>query len=989
MSYTMFTQFTSYTRFTECTKVYDVIEAVNEKSLSEKHGGSRPPHWEMVFWWTRKPLVGARATILASLLPDTVEPVNFLRMLGGKPIGSRNVNGSPHRFPPVIPEIYEPYVKGKKLLDPFAGFGSIPLEAMRLGLEVTAAELLPTAYIFLKAVLDYPASYGKQLIRDVKKWGEWVTERLKEDKDLYELYDETAVYIGSWEVKCPHCGKWTPIVGNWWLARVKKGKRGYQRLAFFRPFKEGDGVKIEVVDLNAVHRDVSKAKVDAKSGKIEIGVEKYEVPRANVYPKGKRAWCLYCGMEMRFVDAEGNHFSENGKRSDLEWYIKWALKKYNEGDDKFARPRLLVKVKVVSKELKFEPAIEGDNEKLWRALEKLKQMWGDPDIPTEPIAFYENRRITPVLGADKFYKLFNPRQLLTLVKLVKLIREAGKRVEEEKLKEGWSREEAFKYAEAVATYLAITLARFVDHNNIVTLLHPSNPMGIEIAHALSTRGIAMMWNWGDTNPFITTKGTLRTNSWIKCLEKVAEGLSYLLNTNSGSSSKVSVLLDDATVLSKLNDEKFDLIVTDPPYRDDVPYAELSDFYYVWLKRALSDDNLAPRFHSDTLIYNTQWESFSLNEISYNEGRLKYFGVEDTEDYYEKLMGMAFRRMSELLKDDGLIVTYFAHSSPDAWIELIEAGWKRASLRVTRAWALSTESEQRVTARGKTALESSVVVVWRKRGKDCERVGEYVDVYREAFEKAGKAKEEALRTGLSESDLFLATMLGALSTFTSYDKVIHFGRELTPRDVVRESYAIATRITANATEAIKSPEALFYLASKSIFRLYSKPAGQTTLPGFSAEPIVLSSHDVIILSYGFLRELEKAEKEGYKLFERGGIIRSIKEVGGAEVAKQKAFSLLEPLNPTIEGLKRVLGERGVNPIKMEAEKRDFNSIDALHLLEYFAKQGISEFKIAYQNLYEKYPNQVREAVEMAKVISGYSGDPESDLAKLVRDHIGSG
>jgi putative DNA methylase len=281
-----------------------------------------------------------------------------------------------------------------------------------------------------------------------------------------------------------------------------------------------------------------------------------------------------------------------------EWNVKGAIREWNTNLERYfkgeigleqllnsrARPIILVKVRVDG-DLFFEAADRNETEKLWKALEKLKQIWGDLDILVDPFAPYQMGtagafRVT-LWGFDRFYKLFNPRQLLTLVKLVKLIREAGKRIEQEKLAEGWSREDAFKYAEAVTVSLAVALARFVDHDNIVTLLHPSNPIGIELAHALSMRGIAMQWNWGDTNPFIVTRGLLRTNSWIKCLEKEIEGLSYLVrcfSADNKNKSKIQVLLDDATVLSKIPpEEKFNVIVTDPPYRDDVPYAELSDF----------------------------------------------------------------------------------------------------------------------------------------------------------------------------------------------------------------------------------------------------------------------------------------------------------------------------------------------------------------------------------------------------------------------------
>ena len=163
-----------------------------------------------------------------------------------------------------------------------------------------------------------------------------------------------------------------------------------------------------------------------------------------------------------------------------------------------ARPRILTRVRVINDDLEFEPATSEDDEKLWRALEKLRQMWGDPDIPVENVCPYGVRYLYPILyGMIKWYRFYNPRQLLILVKLVKLIREAGKQVEQEKIKEGLSKEEAFKYAEAIATYLAITLIKQADYNSIVNAWNPSTGYGSSLAllhagHTLSFRGISMM-----------------------------------------------------------------------------------------------------------------------------------------------------------------------------------------------------------------------------------------------------------------------------------------------------------------------------------------------------------------------------------------------------------------------------------------------------------------------------------------------------------------
>jgi putative DNA methylase len=432
---------------------------VSEASAVEK-GPGRPPHWEMVFWWTRKPLISARAIIAGCLLPADTNPSEFLKAIGiGGKSKAAHRNELLYRF------------EGIRLLDPFAGFGSIPLEAMRMGIDATAVELLPTAYIFLKAVLEYPSKYGKKLVEDVKRWGEWVTQKLREDPLIKELYeDDVAVYIGSWEIKCPHCSRWTPLVGNWWLARVKEGE-GYGRLAWMEPVVEDNSVKIRVIDLNKVlgYGAVKGARVSGL--KITAGGKEFRVPESNIEARREKAVCLLCHQPIMQIDPQtGKHYTEtkglpHEVRERLRGYVKFALELYNNGmgfgintelpswiNEVPARQRLLVKVKVKQGDLEFEACTENDQEKLEKAKEEIKKLLeiNDPDIPREGISHYSVRYLFPILyGMTEWYKLFNPRQLLTLVKLAKLIREVSTQIKQEKVKEGLSKEEVFEYAEVI------------------------------------------------------------------------------------------------------------------------------------------------------------------------------------------------------------------------------------------------------------------------------------------------------------------------------------------------------------------------------------------------------------------------------------------------------------------------------------------------------------------------------------------------------------
>ncbi|MEM0377678.1 MAG: DUF1156 domain-containing protein, partial [Thermofilum sp.] len=673
---------------------------ISEAAAVEK-GPGRPPHWEMVFWWTRKPLISARAIIAGCLLPKDTNPKAFLRNIGiGGKKKAAHSNPPFYRFP------------GVKLLDPFAGFGSIPLEAMRLGLEATAVELLPTAYVFLKAVLEYPAKYGRKLVEDVEKWGQWVIEQLKNDPLIKELYDEdVAVYIGTWEIKCPHCGRWTPLVGNWWLARVK-GDKGYKRLAWMEPAVEDSEVRIRVVDLNRILGDRAVSSAQVSRTRVVAGGREFRVPEANIEARRERATCLLCHQPIIQVDPQtGKHYTDAKNlpkevRERLEGYVKYAIKTFNQSLEQeditpLARQRLLVKVKVKDGDLEFEPCVEKDQEKLELARREVKKMLqeGDPDIPVELTEPYcSSTYHTIVWGIDKFYKLFNPRQLLTLVKLVKLIRETGKKIEEEKQEKGLNKKETLEYVEAVLAYLAIVLTRYVDYNSLCTVWNYGGRLPAQVAHTLSMRGIAMMWNWGDVSPFIKMSGT---GTFSSNIDKAVKMLSYLVSKTDDNNGlrNIAIVLDDATILNKLNlNEQADLIVTDPPYYDDVPYAELSDFYYVWLKRTLSDvknGRLVPRFLPEAFFervgdswveVSTQWEKYALSEVSLNPPRLgPHATYEDGVRHFQSLLSASFVTMASRLVDGGLLVTYYAHTDPNAWKALLKAGWEAAGLRITNAF----------------------------------------------------------------------------------------------------------------------------------------------------------------------------------------------------------------------------------------------------------------------------------------------------------------
>ena len=995
------------------------VGLVSKASEKEKQSGGRPPHYEMVFWWTRKPLISARAVIAGCLLPENASVKEFVEMI-------RLSEKSPYKFNPKVSEAWRKYFDGKRLLDPFAGFGSIPLEALRLGLDAVAVELLPSAYVFLKAVLEYPRKYAQdyvtvskeearrlgiehilrdertvkltkwttqkeqpkkendvggnvnRLIYDVARWGHWITEQLRNDPKIKELYDEdVAVYIGSWEIVCPFCRKRTPLVGNWWLARVKKGEtevessRGtFERLAYMEPVVSGEKVDIRVRDLNMeLEFKVVPAKVS--KGTVQALNREFKVPEPNINARSNTAKCLHCNNMIA------------GKGEGDIWYVKEALRDWNRNLERFyeneitvgdiekslARPRLLVKVKKGDGDIKFEPCTESDQEKLRKAIEEVKELIeaGDPDIPREGISLYSVRYLFPILyGITEWYKLFNPRQLLVLVKLVKLIREAGKKIEQEKIKEGLSNKEAHDYAETITTYLALALANFVDFNSLNTyweVVWGGNK------RTMAVRGIAMMWNWCDVNPIGVATGTMH-----KGLEKVLEFLHYFASSIPTTCNKISVLLDDATALSKLNnDTKFDLIVTDPPYHDDVPYSELSDFYYVWLKRALSDcceGLLYPRFHKNAFFNclddncskfverRTQWEEFALKEVGVNDRRSQYFGegVGSVESFREGL-GKAFKAMLERLVDGGRIVTFYAHTDPKAWTALLWAGWQKNGLTISRAFPIVTEQEGRVTARGKVVLNKSIVVVWKPGAKGSA-------VAREVFNMAVDEVSQTLRkmwggaSPICDPDLYVDVLGKVLEVFTRYKDIVGVKsvEDLVSNYIYPATAQAIVRALASTynVRPVSSKDSIFYLLSKII----SPP------PDVGLRRII-DENSLVMLAFSGGADKDEFVSSGV-VVKKGGEAFELNEPRRVRDLTELPRVIQETLEETAKGRRRK---------RTAGEEDSYDSpVKVLHKMEYVALTKPGDVRGEVDLLRSK-TLYLDEALDLARILVRVLGDDD--------------
>ena len=660
------------------------VEEISEEAKKEKNG--RAPTFELHYWWTRKPLVASRAAVLGALLPEDFDVQEFKRLVGlGKDKRAHNYN---------LDELGVDldYLRGKyrevwgtetpTVFDPFAGGGSIPFEALRVGCNAVANDYNPVAYLILRATLEYP-KYGEELLKDVEKGLKWIFERAKEELEVfYPKHDgkDVAAYIWSWVASCPQCGFKNPLVGQWWLVRKEKKK------LFLEPIVEGNELRLEI-----------KSGEKAPEGTMSKG-------------KGR---CLKCGAVI-----PNEHIRKEMFENEEEMLLAVVLN--NKKGKEYDLPN------------------KDDLEAVERARKVLEDKW-DELVKCNLVPFEDiDERESPVgVYFKKWHRILNPRQLLLFVILIELIRNFSKKLKEEK---GWI------YANAVATYLAFVLGKHIDYNCRSSSWHRTREL---FAHVFTMRRPSIFWDHAEVNPFVKSSGTL-----LGMMGNIQNALKY-------SSGKLKNTREIRTLnesITRLNG-KYNIIVTDPPYFDDVQYAELSEFFYVWEKRALRDFNPP--------------EIESVEDLSVGGNR--------TKEYFEKLFRISCKKLNGLLTEEGILVMFFAHSSVDAWDFVVNA-LRKAGFWITSTWPIHTENPNNVLARGHASIMSSIIITARKRKED--KTG-YIEEIQEEMERHLKKRlQEFWDYGLRGADLTVAAMGASLDILTQYSEIKSYTGELKVKDILK-------------------------------------------------------------------------------------------------------------------------------------------------------------------------------------------------------------
>lgn len=565
-------------RLIEVAFPLEEVSAHSRREKNVRHGHISTLH----IWWARRPLAACRAFIYESLIDDPEDHVEREQLLKevadlagwdavrhpGRIVRAKEQGGSGLTGKELLDRARKRILesnggKPPRLLDPFAGGGAIPLEALRLGCEVEASDLNPVAVLILKATVDYPQkysqptsrevpeyiseaekqrrsgqssffdgdmveAYGKNpLATDVRYWGKWLLDRAREE--LAQFFPPDAdgrvpvAYLWSRTVPCPNCQGEMPLIRQYWLARKD------HHLIALNPVLDrlNNRVEFEVVEGVNVVGDPGEATTTRGDTLCLLcrQVVKAEYVREYAQSSG-------LGMRMTAVVLEDPNS---------------AAKAYRRSED--------------SDLAVFDIAVRA-------SIALAAHTIGDASaIPDEPIDALHHDVNRPVIYGDATWgSIFNARQLVTLTTFAQLVPRAHAELE----RYGADPE----YAKAICTYLALSVDRLADRGSMLCRWDPSPKMEA-LQNTFSRQALPMVWDYGEGVPLSEASGGFAT-----CLSWIIMFLEFEGHFQWDTPAAVS--LRDA----RSGTAAADVCLTDPPYYDAIDYSALSDFFYVWLKRSL-------------------------------------------------------------------------------------------------------------------------------------------------------------------------------------------------------------------------------------------------------------------------------------------------------------------------------------------------------------------------------------------------------------------
>lgn len=735
----------------ECKRLAEVdfpIAAVSAHSAREKsirHGHPSTLH----LWWARRPLAACRAMLMTLLLPDPCDnhcPDAFktaarriLLGFAGRPqrwekevitdLGLRHA--MLHDFiadfaswdntaKPTYLKTARELVKAAHgeeaplVVDPFAGGGSIPLEALRVGCDAFASDLNPVACLINEVQLQRIPRCGQQLIDQLRETCSKIDQDVR--GELAKLYPLDAdggkpiAYIWARSVQCeqPGCGCEIPLVQSLWLAK-KPIRRRALRLKVIRPDNEKPFVDIEVFE--------PKSETEVGSGTIS---------RA-------KATCPACGKPLPPERVRSQLAAQHGGADVV--FGSHALRKSG------ARLLAVALLRQGEAGRQYRVAKPEDYQPVFRAQELLRkelEKWRSHSsqsicpIPNEPTPVGGGRGAGRAFsyrqyGMETFRDLFSARQTIALL--------------------------AYTRATAAATgsdsEIALALGKLVDLANANCRWEPVAECPRNVFGAGRVKAA---WDFAEGVPVSSSSG-----SYSVCVDNLADGL-----TSVGELSNPATVQALAAQKSSLPDDSVSVWFTDPPYYDAYPYADLSDGFFVWLRRSLPhhswvvDDSDRDNSLTPKRLEIVQDETRELN------------GQAKDRTFFEQQMSAAFAEGGRVMAPGAIGCVVFAHKTTEGW-EALLSGMTSGGMTITASWPIATEQAHRLRAKESAALATSVHLVCRPRD-DNAGVGDWGEIIRELPKRIVDWMDRLSNEGIRGADLVFACIGPALELFSRYVRV---------------------------------------------------------------------------------------------------------------------------------------------------------------------------------------------------------------------------
>lgn len=734
------------------------ITEIGIESLRERGALSAlPPIYYLHVWWARRPLVASRAAILASLLPADADHEKFRHILGihGDPVkGKRDIEqarrtgihvenpyGYSRAFAYVPDDTDRKWLAsfGERLkgsvLDPTAGGGSIPLEAARLGLPTFANDLNPVASLIEHATVKWPTELGmavkSEFERLASEWRKRVAMQLADFFPQHRAPNEIdCTYIWARTIRCPYCDGLVPLSPNWRLAT--------------------DGTGLQLIP----HNDINPAK-----RRCDFKIVRKVTDQSPGTTAGGDARCPFLGCGRVIDKAEVKQQAQAGKMGDQLYAV--VIKR-----------RIVTKTKTGKDKIKWErdyrSALPNDNDfsaVAARLAEKLPEWEALDIVPNEALPMdtesWTHGNTPAQYGAKRFIDLFSMRQLLAHGTSVEVF---------SKLVQELSSPTLSDLQKAGLGYLALAIDRLIDWNSRQCTWELSK---LRMAHTFHAHAFPHKSSFAEMDLLVEGLGfdwTIKQTA--NCIKELVEMCRPQEARNDNTPELpffsqvwipplITLSCKSGDSLDHLSTGSVDAVVMDPPYYDNVMYAELSDFFYVWLKRTAGQ--IFPELFRRHLTDKENEAIANVAKFHRQKGAKALAG----RDYQER-MAAIFTECRRVLKPDGIMTLMFTHKATGAW-DALTKGLMHAGFTITASWPINTEAEGSLHIKDKAAANSTIFLACRPRAvlpSDTD-MQYWEDVEPIVAGAVRKRVAEFQAAGIRGVDLYLASFGPALEEFSKH------------------------------------------------------------------------------------------------------------------------------------------------------------------------------------------------------------------------------